>query len=112
MQERVRDFERERRRERLREKRKMEREEKREKVYGAAGGRRKRGRLFLPPLLATEFLSRERERGEERETGEEKEGEEFNFPPPPFARVQERGGWAESGRGGKVGKKEEREGRE
>ena len=27
----------------------------------------KRGRVFLPPLLATEFPSRERERGEERE---------------------------------------------
>ena len=35
--------------------------------------KRKRGRLFLPPLLATGFPSPERERGEERETGEKKE---------------------------------------
>ena len=63
----------ERRRHREREKRERERDE------------RRRGRLFLPPLPATEFPSRERERGEERETGEKKWGEEFNFPPP-FAR--------------------------
>ena len=28
---------------------------------------RKRGRFFLPPLLATEFPLQERERGEERD---------------------------------------------
>ena len=65
---------------------------------------------------------RERERGKrgkreeiERMKGRKKGGEEFNFPPPfaRYRRAQEReGGWTESGRGGKVGKKDEREGRE
>ena len=36
----------------------------------------RRGRLFLPPLLATEFPSRERERGEEREMEREGDKEE------------------------------------
>ena len=83
-------------------------------------------REAFPPASPSDGISvaRERARGrerngrerkmEERMKGRKKRGEEFNFPP--FARhtrAQEREGcWAESGRGGKVGKKEEREGRE
>ena len=129
------NFRRQRETGRVREKRgKKGREEKRELLsrdgnYFCC----ERGRRGRKVLLATEILRRERETGrvkrereekegesakrDERKKGRKKGGEEFNFPPfaqHTHARNREEAGQRveESGRGGKVGKKEEREGRE
>ena len=62
---------------------------------------RRSGRLFLPPLLTTEFPSRERERGEERKT----------FPPPSPYIGEEEGRWGKRGERRRRGREKKKRGK-